>query len=84
MTVLTQPDADGAGSTYAALVTEYEYDSDQKLTEITFPDETTQSWTYDPDWNVPDSFTDELGRTTAPQPPRPARCRERWIKRAAL
>ncbi|HUG89822.1 MAG TPA: Ig-like domain-containing protein, partial [Planctomycetaceae bacterium] len=63
-TVLTQPDADGAGSTYSALVTQFQYDQNQNLTQITFADSTTQSWVFDTSLNQPTSFTDELGRTT--------------------
>jgi RHS repeat-associated protein len=63
VTKRTDPDPDGTGG-LSAPVTEYDYDSNGNLLSITFPDETTQSWTYHSTLNVPLTFTDQLGNET--------------------
>jgi RHS repeat-associated protein len=63
VTTVTAPDPDGEGE-LTSPVTEYDYDSNGNLIQITFPDDSTQTWTYNTTFNKPTSFTDELGRET--------------------
>lgn len=62
-TQVTRPDPDGSGS-LTAPVTSFTYDSQQNLTQITFPDSSTQAITYDSSLNRPLTLTDELSRVT--------------------
>lgn len=64
VTSVTRPDPDGNGP-LGQQVTAYAYDTSYNLTTVTFADQTTQSWTYDSTFNLPDSFTDELSRATS-------------------
>jgi RHS repeat-associated protein len=63
VTQVTRPDPDGAGP-LGALVTQFSYDGRGNLTRIVHPDLTEESWTYDPSFSRPTSYTDPLGRTT--------------------
>jgi uncharacterized protein RhaS with RHS repeats len=60
---MVQPDPDGGGPLTAPM-TQYQYDTNGNLTQITFPDNSTQTWTYNTTFNKPTSFTDELGHQT--------------------
>nr|WP_145088883.1 RHS repeat-associated core domain-containing protein [Anatilimnocola aggregata] len=63
LTRQVDPDPDGAGP-LPAHETLYEYDALGNLLEMTLPDGSVRTWTYDEDWNVPLSYEDERGLMT--------------------
>ncbi len=63
VTSITQPDPDGTGP-LAAPVTQFEYNTQGRLTKETFADNTTREYTYDTNGNLT-SEMNELGHVTS-------------------
>lgn len=57
------PDPDGSGP-LGTQETRYTYDSLGNLTSITYPDNSTESWEYDPAFSQITRYEDQLGRVT--------------------
>ena len=62
VTSIVEPDPDGGGP-LEALVTQFEYAFCTNISQMTFADGSTSSWTYNA-ISQPLSYVDELGRTT--------------------
>ena len=63
VTRLVQPDPDGPGP-LPAPETFFTYDDSGNVLEITHPDSTTETWTYESTFNQATSYTDRLGNLT--------------------
>ncbi|HEX7379174.1 MAG TPA: Ig-like domain-containing protein, partial [Pirellulales bacterium] len=61
VTSIIQPPLTSGG---AALTTTLGYDSNGNLNQETFPDGTSETWTYDQTWNEPTQYVDPAGRET--------------------
>ncbi|WP_425619120.1 RHS repeat-associated core domain-containing protein [Anatilimnocola sp. NA78] len=57
----TDPRPDGPLGYQPTPITEYQYDSNGNLEEVTYPDGTTESWVYDSYLNVPYEYEDRNG-----------------------
>jgi RHS repeat-associated protein len=63
-TKITQPDPDGPSGPLPALVTQFSYDTRGNVLQVTNPDGTHDTFTYDPTFSRPTGYTDPLGRKT--------------------